>query len=54
MVYSGAQLAAGARLTTREGNPLTLHCLVKGGNPKPTLTWHLNHVDISHSSKVSI
>ncbi|XP_063842939.1 uncharacterized protein LOC135090261 [Scylla paramamosain] len=41
LVYGGAQLAAGARLTTREGNSITLHCVVEGGNPAPAITWVL-------------
>ncbi|XP_064108113.1 roundabout homolog 3-like, partial [Macrobrachium nipponense] len=50
--YGGAQLAAGARLTTREGNSITLHCVVEGGNPAPSITWILGGEDITASSQI--
>ncbi|KAK8396433.1 hypothetical protein O3P69_005466 [Scylla paramamosain] len=52
LVYGGAQLAAGARLTTREGNSITLHCVVEGGNPAPAITWVLAGEDVTPSSQV--
>ncbi|XP_068204008.1 cell adhesion molecule 3-like [Palaemon carinicauda] len=50
--YGGAQLAAGARLTTREGNSITLHCVVEGGNPAPSITWILGGEDITATSQI--
>lgn len=52
LVYGGAQLAAGARLTTREGNSITLHCVVEGGNPAPAITWILAGEDVTPSSQI--
>nr|XP_045612020.1 hemicentin-2-like isoform X1 [Procambarus clarkii] len=52
LMYAGAQLAVDARLTTREGNSITLHCVVEGGNPAPALTWLLDALDITPSSQV--
>ncbi|XP_050685921.1 cell adhesion molecule 1-like isoform X2 [Eriocheir sinensis] len=52
LMYGGAQLAAGARLTTREGNAITLHCVVDGGNPAPAITWRLAGEDVTPSTQV--
>lgn len=52
LMYGGAQLAVGARLTTREGNAITLHCVVEGGNPAPSITWLLAAEDVTPSSQV--
>lgn len=53
LVYSGAPLAVGARLTTREGNSLTINCVVDGGNPAPDVSWMLGEKDITPTSQVS-
>ncbi|XP_076034225.1 hemicentin-2-like isoform X3 [Oratosquilla oratoria] len=52
LVYGGAQLAAAARLTTKEGNALTLHCVVNAGNPAPNVKWILAGRDITKGSQV--
>lgn len=52
LMYAGAQLALDARLTTREGNSITLHCVVEGGNPSPSITWLLATHDVTPSSQV--
>lgn len=52
LVYGGAPLATGARLTTREGNSLTLNCVVDGGNPAPAVSWMLGEKDITPTSQV--
>ncbi|CAL4063273.1 unnamed protein product [Meganyctiphanes norvegica] len=52
LVYGGAPLAMGARLTTREGNALTLNCVVDGGNPAPDVSWMLGDKDITPTSQV--
>ncbi|KAK7074187.1 hypothetical protein SK128_005796, partial [Halocaridina rubra] len=52
LMYGTAQLAAGARLTTREGNSITLHCIVEGGNPAPSITWILGGDDITSTSQI--
>ncbi|XP_063607999.1 hemicentin-2-like isoform X2 [Penaeus indicus] len=50
--YGDARLAAGGRLTTREGNSITLNCVVEGGNPAPSIAWVLGGEDISPSSQM--
>jgi len=52
LVYGGAPLAVGARLTTREGNSLTLNCVVDGGNPAPAVSWMLGDKDITDTSQI--
>ncbi|XP_069978220.1 cell adhesion molecule 1 isoform X4 [Penaeus vannamei] len=50
--YGDARLAAGGRLTTRQGNSITLNCVVEGGNPAPSIAWVLGGEDISPSSQM--
>ncbi|CAL4069336.1 unnamed protein product, partial [Meganyctiphanes norvegica] len=52
LVYGGAQLSPGARITTREGNPITVNCVVNGANPAPDITWMLVDEDITTQSQV--
>ncbi|XP_042203458.1 immunoglobulin superfamily member 10-like isoform X2 [Homarus americanus] len=52
LMYGGAQLALDARLTTREGNSITLHCVVEGGNPAPSITWLLADEDVTPSTQI--